>query len=90
METLQTAEHIPEGNKSSSLLYNEIQCSLFRQKGTAAPPQQQDKLGPPAASNNTAVCGEDGSYFLLISATALKPLTQHRKDGKCRRPHIQA
>lgn len=79
METLQTAEHIPEGNKSSSLLYKQIQCSLFRQKGTAAPPQQQDKLGPSAASNNTAVCGDVTSFhFNYISSAS----PQHSKDGK--------
>lgn len=51
METLQTAEHVSEGNKSSSLLYKQIQSLLFRQKGIAALPHQQDSLGPQAASN---------------------------------------
>lgn len=51
MEMLQTAEHVSEGNKSSSLLYKQIQSLLCRQEGTAALPQQQGSPGPHAASN---------------------------------------
>lgn len=51
METLQTVEHVSDGNKSSSLLHKQIQSLLFRQKGIAALPQQQDNLSPQAASD---------------------------------------
>lgn len=66
METLQTAEHVSEGNKSSSLLYKQIQSLLCRQEGTAALPQQQGSPGPHAASNTQEPVEEKAVYSLEV------------------------
>lgn len=67
METLQTAEHISEGNKSSSLLYKQIQSLLFRQKEIAALPQQQDNLSPQAASDKHSTLWEEEKVVISFS-----------------------
>lgn len=63
METLQTAEHVSDGNKSSSLLHKQIQSLLFRQKGIAALPQQQDNLSPQAAWQTQQFVEEEKVVF---------------------------
>lgn len=89
METLQTAEHVSEGNKSSSLLSKQIQSVLFRQKGTAALPQQPDNLSPRAALASAALWGGgERGYYPLSSAQSLKP-PQHCKGRKRNGQHIQ-
>lgn len=67
METLQTAEHVSEGNKSSSLLYKQIQSLLFRQKEIAALPQQQDNLSPQAASDKHSTLWEEEKVVISFS-----------------------
>lgn len=89
METLQIAEHVSEGNKSSSLLSKQIQSLLFRQKGTAALPQQPANLSPRAALASAALWGGgEGGYYPLGSAQSLKP-PQHCKGRKRNGQHIQ-
>lgn len=73
METLQTAEHVSEGNKSSSLLYKQIQSLLFRQRELQLFHSSETTWALKLPLTTAAVCGGgEGSYFLLLSAKSLQ------------------